>query len=229
MINALSKHKKFIITYANKNGYRIVHCCVDIISGVKDNRRELDKILYKPDELPEHQAVIVFKNDRVARDTKLYFYYFYTLEKRNIALLSTEEYFSEGDDFTNIYRSFLIFVPEKERRNIALHTSKGRSIKTKCVDYAGGNKPYAYRVEDGALVINPKEEPIVKIVFSHYDDRVSMTDICEILHSRGFVSRREKRFQVSTIRSILANRLLYQGKYKYGNTGWVQGVHTPIL
>lgn len=225
----IDTQKEFIMTYANENDYRIVHWCVDIISGVKDNREELDKILYKPDELPEHQAVIVFKNDRVARDTKLYFYYFYTLEKRNIALLSTEEHFSEGDDFANIYRSLLMFVAEQERRNIALRTSKGRSIKAKCGGYAGGNKPYGYKVEDGALVINPEEEPIVKIVFSHYDDGTSMTDICEILHSSGFVSRRGKRFQVSTIRSILANRLLYQGKYKYGNIGWVQGVHTPIL
>ena len=57
----------------------------DTISGAKDNRPELDKILYHTDQLPPHDAVIVFKNDRVARDTKLYFYYFYTLEKRNVS------------------------------------------------------------------------------------------------------------------------------------------------
>ncbi len=33
-----------------------------------------------------------------------------------------EEHFSEGDDFSNIYRSLLMFVAEQERKNIALRT-----------------------------------------------------------------------------------------------------------
>lgn len=215
--------------YAMTNDNKVVHWSIDIISGVKDNREELDKILYRPDSLPDHQAVIVFKNDRVARDTKLYFYYFYTLERQNISLLSTEEHFSEGDDFANVYRSLLMFVAEQERKNIALRTGKGRSIKAKCGGYAGGNKPYGYNVVDGTLVINSEEESIVKLVFEEFNGGTSLTDICELLHNKGFVSRKGKRFQVSTIRSILANRLLYQGKYKYGDMDWVQGVHSPIL
>lgn len=225
----IDTQKEAISKYAMTNGYKVVHWSIDIISGVKDNREELDKILYRPDSLPDHQAVIVFKNDRVARDTKLYFYYFYTLERRNISLLSTEEHFSEGDDFANVYRSLLMFVAEQERKNIALRTGKGRSIKAKCGGYAGGNKPYGYNVVDGTLVINSEEEPIVKLVFEEFDGGTSLTDICELLHNKGFVSRKGKRFQVSTIRSILANRLLYQGKYKYGDMDWVQGVHSPIL
>lgn len=173
--------------------------------------------------------MIVFKNDRIARDTKLYFYYFYTLEKRNISLLSNEEHFSEGDDFANIYRSLLMFVAEQERRNIALRTGKGRYLKAKCGGYSGGNKPYGYKVIDGTLVINQDEKPIVELIFSEYDKGNSLTNICELLTYSGYTTRKGRRFQISTIRSILGNRLLYQGKYKYGDMGWVQGVHTPIL
>ena len=82
--------KQAIFDYANRNDFEIVCWLTDTISGAKDNRPELDKILYNPDQLPAHEAVIVFKNDRVARDTKLYFYYFYTLEKRNVNLLPPE-------------------------------------------------------------------------------------------------------------------------------------------
>ena len=136
--------KQAISDYANRNDFEIVCWLTDTISGAKDNRPELDKILYNADQLPAHEAVIVFKNDRVARDTKLYFYYFYTLEKRNVKLLSTEEHFSEGDDFANIYRSLLMFVAEQERKNIALRTGRGRSLKAQCGGYSGGNKPYGY-------------------------------------------------------------------------------------
>lgn len=222
--------RQAISTYAAKNDYEIVKWLTDTISGAKDNRPELDKILYQSDKLPSHEAVIVFKNDRMARDTKLYFYYFYTLEKRNVALLSTEEQFSEGDDFANIYRSLLMFVAEQERKNIALRTGRGRSLKAQCGGYSGGNKPYGYYVVDGMLMINPKERPIVDIVFDEHDHKqTSLTDICEILYDKGYRTRKGKRFQQSTIRGILANRKFYEGYYKYGDMGWVKGVHNPIL
>lgn len=111
----------------NEHDYEIVDWCTDTISGAKDNRPELNKILYQSDVLPRHEAVIVFKNDRVARDTKLYFYYFYTLEKRNVKLLSTEEHFSEGDDFANIYRSW-IYVIYCMKKGIELERVRGFNL-----------------------------------------------------------------------------------------------------
>lgn len=221
----IEAQKQAILDYATLNDYKIVEWAIDIISGVKDNRPELDRILY---ETPSSiQAVIIFKNDRIARDTKLYFYYFYTLEKKNVKLLSTEEHFREGDDFANIYRSLLMFVAEQERRNIALRTGKGRSIKAQCGGYSGGNKPYGYMVVNGQLVINPDEKPIVEYIYSHADK--SMADIAEELSNNGYHTRKGRRFQISTINSILKNRKFYEGMYRYGDTDWVQGVHEPIL
>ena len=223
--------KREILLYANNNGYNIVDWRIDKISGAKDNRPEMDKILYGEDVTnPPYQAVIVFKNDRVARDTKLYFYYFYTLEKRNIKLLSAEEHFSEGNDFANIYRSLLMFVAEQERKNIALRTSKGRNIKAACGGYSGGRAPYGYRVVNGVLTINEEERPIVEFVFDKHDNGMSMLAITEALEQAGYSTRKGRRFQVSTVKSILSNRPLYEGKYKYGKEmDWVQGVHEPIL
>ena len=203
--------KQAISDYANRNDFEIVCWLTDTISGAKDNRPELDKILYNADQLPAHEAVIVFKNDRVARDTKLYFYYFYTLEKRNVKLLSTEEHFSEGDDFANIYRSLLMFVAEQERKNIALRTGRGRSLKAQCGGYSGGNKPYGYYCVDGMLMQNPEERPIVETVFREHDENhTSLLDICEILYDGGYRTRKGKRFQPSTIRGILSNRPFYE-------------------
>lgn len=224
----IDTQKQAITEYAANNGYEIIEWHVDTISGVKDNRPEFDKILY--DTPVNVEAVIVFKNDRVARDTKLYFYYFYTLEKRNVKLLSTEEHFNEGDDFANIYRSLLMFVAEQERRNIALRTSKGRSLKAKCGGYSGGRLPYGYSVSDGVLVINPDEAPIVQTIFKEFAEGVSMLGITDILEQMGFHTRKGGRFQVSTVKSILSNKLFYEGKYRYGKDAqWVQGVHKPIL
>ena len=81
--------KQEILLYANNNGYNVVDWKIDKISGAKDDRPALNEILYGEEvSNPPFEAVIVFKNDRLARDTKLYFYYLYTLEKKGIKLLN---------------------------------------------------------------------------------------------------------------------------------------------
>ena len=41
--------KQAILLYANEHGYNVVDWKIDKMSGVKDNRPELDKILYGDD------------------------------------------------------------------------------------------------------------------------------------------------------------------------------------
>lgn len=223
--------KQAILLYANDNGYNVVDWKIDEMSGAKDDRPALNEVLYGDNvSNPPIEAVIVFKNDRLARDTKLYFYYLYTLEKKNIKLLSTKEEFSEGSDFANIYRALLQFVAEQERKNIALRTSKGRSLKAACGGYSGGRCPYGYRVVGGRFVINDTERPIVEFVFSEYAKGTPMLTIADRLNDLGFVTRKGTKFQNTSVRSIVNNKRLYEGMYKYGKEmNWVKGVHEPIL
>lgn len=226
----IEAQKACILLYANQNHYNIVDWKIDTASGAKDDRPALNEILYGDNVTnPPYEAVIVFKNDRIARDTKLYFYYLYVLEKKNVKLISTQEEFSEGSDFANIYRALLQFVAEQERKNIALRTGKGRSMKAACGGYSGGRRPYGYKVVDGVLVIDEPEAEIVRFVFDEHEKGTSMLGITELLEKAGHQTRAGKRFQVSTIKSILSNRPLYEGMYKYGDMNWVQGVHEPIL
>lgn len=223
--------RKEILSYADEHGYVIVDWKIDKVSGTSDERPGLNEILYGEVTNPPMEAVIVFKNDRLARDTKLYFYYLYTLEKKNIKLLSTREEFAEGSEFANIYRALLQFVAEQERKNIALRTGKGRSMKAACGGYAGGQSPYGYRVENGRLVINDKEAEIVRIIFREREHGNSMLGTAELLEDMGYVTRKgSKRWQTSTVKSILRNEPVYRGMYKYGkDMDWVRGVQEPIL
>lgn len=226
----VQSQKQAILLYANQNGYNIVEWKIDEMSGAKDDRPALNEILYGENVTnPPYEAVIVFKNDRLARDTKLYFYYLYVLEKKNIKLLSVEEQFNEGSEFANIYRSLLQFVAEQERKNIALRTGRGRSMKASCGGYSGGRRPYGYKVVDGVLTIDPEEAEIVKFIFQKHKEGVSMLGTTELLEQAGYKTRKGSRFQTSTVKSILSNKPLYEGMYKYGDMNWVRGVHEPIL
>ena len=227
----IESQKQSILLYADKNGYHIVDWKIDKESGADDDRPALDEILYGDNVTnPPYEAVIIFKNDRLARNTKLYFYYLYVLEKKNIKLLSTKEEFQEGDDFANIYRALLQFVAEQERKNIAIRTGKGRSIKAQCGGYSGGRCPYGYKVDNGRLIINEEEKPIVEYVFKRIAEKTPMLTIADELNDLGYRTRKGTKFQNTSVRSIVNNEQLYRGMYKYGKEmNWVKGVHEPIL
>lgn len=226
----IDAQKQEILLYANNKGFNIVEWVIDEASGASDDRPGLNKIL--GDEYvtnPPYEAVIIFKNDRLARDTKLYFYYLYVLEKKNIKLLSVKEEFVEGNEFANIYRALLQFVAEQERKNIALRTGKGRNMKAACGGYSGGRRPYGYDVVDGRLVINEEERKIVEFVFAEHKKGTPMLAIADKLNKAGFATRKGTPFLNTSVKSIVSNEKLYRGFYKYGDMNWVHGVHEPIL
>lgn len=230
----IEAQKEKILAYANEQGYNIVEWFCDEMSGTSDDRPELNKILYGENITnPPFEAVIAFKSDRVARDTKLYFYYLYVLEKRNIKLLSTQETFPEGD-FANIYRALMLFVAEQERKNIAIRTGNGRRIKAAAGGYSGGRAPLGYKIESGRLVINKDEAEIVRLIFDKKKE-LPLLRVAEWLNDNGYRTRSGGHFYASTIKAIVENEPTYRGLYRYGRskdgqeTPWVQGVHEPIL
>ena len=226
--------KDRIREYAENHGYIIVKWYQDEISGVKDDRPEWNKILYGESVTnPPFEAVIAFKSDRIARDTKLYFYYLYTLEKKNIKLISTQEEFQEGSEFANIYRALMLFVAEQERKNIALRTGNGKKAKAAAGGYSGGRVPYGYSSGGGRLVINEEEAAVVRTIFG-MRDRPALR-IAEWLNDNGYRSRSGGHFYASSVKSIMENEPTYRGMYRYGrgkenrDVPWVKGVHEAIL
>lgn len=102
-----------IRNYAAEHGYKLIEIRYETESGAKE-RDVLNDICYDNDGV--YSAVIVFKSDRVARDMKLYFYYLYLLERRNIELISVEEDFGGDAVLANVYRAMMLFVAEQERK-----------------------------------------------------------------------------------------------------------------
>lgn len=234
----IDAQKQAMLLYANENYYNIIEWKIDRLSNSMGDKPALNEILYGDTVInPPFEAVVVFKNDCLTSDTQLYFYYLYIffyylyiLEKKNIKLLSVKEEFQEGKDFAEICRNLIKFVAERERREIALRTGKGRSVKAACGGYSGGRCPYGYKVVDGRLIINEAERPIVEMVFKGLKEHKTLWAIADELTAAGYRTRKGTPFRESNVRSMRDNKLLYQGMYKYGkNATWVQGVHEPIL
>lgn len=229
----IEAQKEMIEGYAKSNGFEIERYLTDVVSGVKDKRPQWDLILEEAVITnPPYEAIIVAKSDRVARDTKLYFYYLYLLEKRNIQLVSVQEDFDAMGEFANVIRSMMLFVAEQERKNITARTSAGRNSKAKIGGYSGGRPPYGYSVDKNTktLVVNEGEAVAVRKIFEWREEGVSKIGIAIRLAREGFKTKNGGRWSNTHIIHILRNEQFYRGFYRYGDqTEWVKGKHEAIL
>lgn len=223
--------KEAITKYAKENGYEIERFLVDSVSGVLEERRQWAVIMRESIITnPPYEAIITYKSDRVARDIKLYYYYFYQLEKRGIKLVSVQEDFESMGEFKEVIRAMMLFVAEQERKNIKIRTSAGRGTKASIGGFAGGRVPYGYTNVKSELWIEPKEAEVVKKIFALRNQGLSMDKIAQELNSQGCETKNGGQWYASTIKAILANKKLYQGYYRYGNQKeWVKGKQKPIL
>lgn len=228
----LEAQKTDIRKYCEVHGYHITRWYVDEgVSGIEENRPEFDKILYGDDvENPPIETVLVAKSDRIARDAKLYNYFLFVLERKNVELISVSENFDQNGELSGIYRALMLFVAEQERKNIAKRTSAGRRIKAKAGGYSGGRAPYGYKILNGQYEIALDEAKMVRKVFEMLGGGATLQDVADELNESGYRSRIGKRFQPSQIRAIRDNRPVYEGMYKYGpDMKYVKGIHEPIL
>lgn len=226
----LESQRQQIERFAATEGYTISEWYTDEgISGVADNKPALDEIIYGEVSNPPVEAVLVAKTDRISRDMNGYFYYKMLLHRKNIRLVSISEDFGIYGEFSSLLEAFTLFVADQERKNITKRTSAGRMVKGGQGGYAGGRPPLGYKVVNKQLVVDVENAEIIRLVFLLREDGMVMDEIADHLNERGFKSQTGKRFRSATVSTILANRKIYEGWYRYGGGEWVEGLHEAII
>jgi site-specific DNA recombinase len=229
----IDAQKEQIMDYCAKNDMQISAWYIDEgVSGAKEERPEFDKILFSEEAVvnPPVAAVVVAKSDRIARDINIYFYYKMLLRKKDIQLISIAEDFGQFGVFSSMLEAFTLCVAEMERANITKRTSSGRAIKAARGGYSGGRTPFGYRAIGGNMVVVPEEAETVRQIFGMKESGSTYQNIVDALNGQGKTNKSGTAFAISTIQTILGNRKVYEGYYKYGKTGeWVKGQHEAIF
>lgn len=225
----LDAQRAQIKSYCEEHSMEIIRWVADEGESGAKERPGFDEIIFGEVSNPPCEAVVVAKNDRVARDINIYFYYKMMLKKKDIELISIAEDFGQFGVFSSILEAFTMCVAEMERENITKRTSGGRRIKAAQGGYAGGRAPMGYQAKEGQLVKNPSEAEFVKVVFRCKNEGMTMQATADAMNAMGFVNRKGKEIKTSTVQVLWNNMKTYQGYYKYGNGEWVEGQHDPYL
>lgn len=225
----LDAQKKDIMMYCSKNDMYISRWYIEKgVSGAKESRPELDKLIYGDEiENPPIAAVVVAKNDRVARDINIYYYLKMQLQKKGVELISVAEDFGEFGIMAHFLEAFTLCVAEMERENITKRTSAGRRVKKSKGGYAGGRPVYGYRSVEGKLEVVEEEAACVKRIFLLRELGHTLREIADLVNEAGYRTQKGCEFTFGTIQSVLQNEAIYRGQLKYG--GLYEGDHTAIL
>lgn len=225
----LEAQERDIRVYCAKNDMELMKVYREEgVSGAKEDRPVFNKILYGEAQNPPVEGIVVAKNDRVARDINIYYYYKMLLKKKDIELISVAEDFGEFGVMARFLEAFTMCVAEMERDNIKKRTSAGRSMKIGRGGFAGGRVPYGYDNIDKELRVNEEEAKVVREIFELRGKGWKLREIAELMNLRGIKSKSGKEFTIVTVQNVLKNEFIYRGKLKYDKSVY-EGVHEAIL
>lgn len=225
----LEAQERDIRVYCAKNDMELMKVYREEgVSGAKEDRPVFNKILYGEAQNPPVEGIVVAKNDRVARDINIYYYYKMLLKKKDIELISVAEDFGEFGVMARFLEAFTMCVAEMERDNIKKRTSAGRSMKIGRGGFAGGRVPYGYDNVEKELRVNEEEAKVVREIFELRGKGWKLREIAELMNLRGIKSKSGKEFTIVTVQNVLKNEFIYKGKLKYDKSVY-EGVHEAIL
>ncbi len=203
--------------FISNKGYICVGEYVDKeLSGTTANRRQFQKMI---DDSKKRifDIVVVYKNDRFARDRYDKAVYKRKLSNNDVAINYVKEDILNGNSpETVIYESVSDGMAAYYSLNLAREVmEKGLLPNAQKCMHNGGIPPLGLDVVNQHYIINEAEAEIVRKIFRWYaDEGYSYKRIAQCLNDLGYHNKLGKPFKSSSIRDLLLNEK-YLGTYIY--------------
>lgn len=192
------------------------------------NRPEFKEMFYNVfQEENNIDSLIVFKQDRISRNSLDSQYIFNRLKKANKNLISIADNIDTNDPNSKLIYQILGIIAEVEKDLIAFRTSLGMEKTFENGDFNGG-RVFGYNLVNKKLVINEDEARVVKYIFDCYSNKMwGYRKIASSLNMQGIKTKKDNYWSITAVRTILNNKIYngyvkWKGKYKKGN-------HYPII
>ncbi|MCJ0970387.1 recombinase family protein [Mammaliicoccus sciuri] len=227
------------------NGYDLVDIYADRgISGKSMNRPALQRMLQDAKN-GKLDCVIVYKINRLARNTSDLLTIVEELHRQNVEFFSLSERMEVKNSTGKLLLNILASFSEFERNTILENIYTGQHQRA-LEGYYQGNLPLGYNnIQDNKkdLMINQHEANIVKYIFESYAKGHGYRKIANALNHKGYVTKKGNPFSISAVTYILSNPF-YIGKIQFAKyKDWndkrrkglndkpviAEGKHSPII
>ncbi|MDK9842967.1 cassette chromosome recombinase CcrB [Staphylococcus equorum] len=231
--------------YCDFNNFAVVDVYADRgISGKSMNRPALQRLLKDANE-GHIDSVMVYKTNRLARNTSDLLKIVEDLHKQNVEFFSLSERMEVNTSSGKLMLQILASFSEFERNTILENIYTGQHQRA-LEGYYQGNIPLGYsNIPDNKkeLMINQHEANIVNYIFESYAKGHGYRKIANALNHKGYVTKKGNGFSISAVTYILSNPF-YTGKIQFAKyKDWndkrrkglndkpviADGKHSPII
>lgn len=249
---SIEAQKEALSQYCKIFGKNIVGEYIDAgISGKEMTKRlELQRLLQDA-ELGKFDEVLVWKINRMSRNTKDLLEIVDKLKRNNVDFTSLSEKFDTSGAMGRFALQMLAAVGELERNTIVENVKLGLKQRARMGLHSGGRalgyKPSpitdSSKSSKNKLVIVESEAVIVRKIYELFSNGKGFKAIANQLNKDGYKTVHGNYFSLFSIREIIDNPL-YKGYVRYGQyENWnekrrkgkndnpilVKGIHEPII
>lgn len=199
---------------AKRHGLMVIHEYIDKrMTGTNDDRPDFQRMLRDADR-GLFDVVIVWKNDRFARNRYDSAIYKQRLKRNGVKILYAKEHIPDGPEGI-ILESVLEGMAEYYSANLAQNIRRGQRENALEGKFVGGTVPLGYKLDaEKRYVLDKEKAPLVLEIFERYVAGEAVIDICNDLNARGYLTARKRKFNRSSLHRILANEK-YTGLYRF--------------
>lgn len=202
-------------------------------SGENLNRPKV-KELFRDIERGEIDCVVVYKFDRLSRDTLDCAKIDNFFKEYNVIYVSVTEPFDNKTVVGKFIKTVLSGAGQYEREITTDRVRDKIAISKQNGLWMGGTPPLGYDAKEKKLIINEEEAKVIKHIFERFIELKSITVLARELNRQGYRTKRfEARsggggiFTKATVRRMITNPI-YAGKIRHHEKHY-EGQHEGII
>jgi len=203
---SLEAQESRIRAYCTLQDLELVEIIVDAGESAKSLDRPGVKRVLEMAKARQVDAVVIYKLDRLFRNTQDALNTTQDFERRGVALCSISEQLDTSTPMGKFFFTITAAYAEMERAMIAERTRAGLAQVRMNGTQIGDKTPYGYDLIDGKLLPNMAEQAIISEVNEQYAAGIGVRKLARVLNERGIPTKYNGREWLPTQVQRLLNR-----------------------